>query len=143
MASDLLSAGATIMSGRAQARQAVTEAALAERQAKDVDLQALQMSERRREDFRAAVSAYETQRIARGASLDSPTGQAIERELKRQAVREEGVDRLGYRNQADALRMQAAAGRKGARNAMTASYLSAAGTVWDAGQKAYSARGGR
>lgn len=138
MASDLLSAGATIMSGRAQARQAVTEAALAERQAKDVDLQALQMSERRREDFRAAVSAYETQRIARGASLDSPTGQAIERELKRQAVREEGVDRLGYRNQADALRMQAAAGRKGARNAMTASYLSAAGTVWDAGQKAYS-----
>jgi len=143
MATDILSAGATIMSGRAQARQAVTEAALAERQAKDVDLQALQMSERRREDFRAAMAAYETQRAARGLSPDSPTARAIERELGRQAVREEGVDRLGYRNQADALRMQAAAGRKGARSTMIATGLSGASTVWDGAQKAYSARTGK
>lgn len=144
MAASVLSAGAQIMSGRATARGYANEAAQADIQAKGVDLQALQTSERQRENLRAAVAGIEANRAARGLSLDSPSGIAIEKEIRRQAVRDEGVDRLGFMNQSDALRRSARAKRKGASNSIMASYLGAAGTVYQGAQDsaAAAARGG-
>lgn len=139
MAASVLSAGAQIMSGRATARGYANEAAQADIQAKGVDLQALQTSERRREDHRANLAAVFANRAARGLSLDSPSGIAVEKELRRQAVRDEGAERLGFINQSDALRRSARAKRKGASNSIMASYIGAAGTVWEGAQNAAAA----
>lgn len=129
IAATALSAGSSLMAGRSTAAAYVAEAAQAEEQAKGTDLQAVQSSERRREDRRAAIASLEAQRAARGLSLDSPSGVAIEREIRRQSVRDEGVERLGFMNQASALRRQAAVKRKGAKNAMTMAYLNAGSTL--------------
>lgn len=139
MASSVLSAGASIMSGRAQARGLANEAAQYDTQAKGTDLQALQSSERRREDLRASFAAITAQRVQKNLSLDTPSGVAIEKELRRQSVRDEGVEKLGYMNQSDALRRGARAKRKGASNTIMASYLQAAGTVWGGAQDAAAA----
>lgn len=127
--STALKAGSSVMAGRAQAQAYGAEAAMATRQAKDVDLQSLQSSERRREDLRAALSAITAQRAARGLSLDTPTAVAIEREIRRQSVRDEGVERLGFLNQSSALRMSAAAKRRAATNANRMGWMEAAGTI--------------
>lgn len=123
------SAGASIMGGRARYSENMTQAMLAESQAKDTDLQALQASERRREDLRAAMSAFSASRAGRGLSLDSPTAQAIEREMRRQSVRDEGVERYGYRNRSAALRLQSKSFRRAAKTGLVQGYLNAAGTV--------------
>lgn len=138
--STALSAGSSIMSGRATARSLATEAQQYEVQARGIDLQATQSSERRREDWRATLAAINADRAQRGLSEDSPTGIAIEREMRRQAVRDEGVERLGFRNQADALRRGAAVRRSGARNAIMASYLEAGSKAISGGADIYNSR---
>lgn len=142
VAAAALSAGSTLMAGRETARGYVNEAAQSESQAKGTDLQAIQSSERRREDLRAQLSAITAQRAARGLSLDTPTAVAIEREIRRQSVRDEGVERLGFMNQSSALRRQAAVKRQNAKGAITASYLSAAGSLMSAAGDIGSAFGG-
>ena len=127
-----LSAFGSIMSGRAQSRALSNEAVQYDSQAKGVDLQALQSSERRREDLRASFAAITAQRAAKGLSLDTPSAVAIENEIRRQAVRDEGVEKLGYLNQSSALRASARAKRRGASSANTAGYLSAASTLMSA-----------
>lgn len=127
-----LSAFSSIMSGRAQSRGLANEAVQYESQAKGVDLQAVQSSERRREDLRASFAAITAQRASRGLSLDSPSAVAIENEIRRQGVRDEGVEKLGYTNQAAGLRASAKAKRRGASSANTAGYLNAAGTIMSA-----------
>lgn len=140
--SPFLSAVTSIMGGRAQSKALKTEGVMLEAQAKGVDIQSKQASERRREDLRASLSAYVAQRAARGLSLDSPSGIAIEKELRRQSVRDEGVERLGYMNQAGAIRMSAAAKRRAGSNANFAGYWKAAGTLIDAAGDAAAAGGG-
>lgn len=143
MAASVLSGASQIMAGRATARGYANEAAQANIQAKAVDLQALQTSERQRENLRAAVAGIEANRAAKGLSLDSPTAIAIEKEIRRQSVRDENVDRLGFVNQSDALRRSARAKKKGASNSIMASYLGAAATVWEGAQAAGSAGKGK
>lgn len=130
--SPLGTAFTSIMSGRAKAKELGYEAALYDRQAKDVDLQATQASERRREDLKATMSALAASRAARGLSLDTPSAMAIERELRRQSVRDEGAESLGFKNQSYALRTSAMMRRKGASNANLTGYLNAAGSIMDA-----------
>lgn len=142
--STVASAFSSVMGGRARYSENMTQAMLAESQAKDTDLQALQASERRREDLRSAVAAISAQRAQRGLSLDSPTAQAIEREMRRQSVRDEGVERYGYRNRAAALRMQSGAFRRAAKYGLVQGYLGAVGTVAQgASDIAASSGGGR
>lgn len=131
-ASPIGSAFTSIMGGRAQAKQLGMEALMYERQAKDVDLQALQASGRRREELRAMMAAYTASRAARGLSLDTPSAVAVERELRRQSVRDEGAENLGFKNQAYALRTTALMRRKGASNANLMGWLGAAGSLMDA-----------
>ncbi len=130
--SPLLSVPTSIMSGRAQAKQLGMESLMYERQAKDTDLQATQSSARRREELLASLAAVTASRAARGLSLDTPSARAVERELRRQSVRDEGAENLGFKNQAYALRTTAAMRRRGASNANAAGYIAAAGSLIDA-----------
>lgn len=141
--SPILGAATQVMSGRAQAKQIGMEALMYERQAKDVDLQAMQASERRREDLRASLAAYTAGRAARGLSLDTPSGMAIEKELRRQSVRDEGVEKVGFGNQAYALRTTAVMRRKGAKNANMTGWINAGGTLIDAAGNIASAGAGK
>lgn len=136
-----LSAFTQIMGGRAQSRALKTEGVMLEAQAKGVDLQAMQTSERRREELRATMAAFTASRAARGLSLDSPSAVAIESELRRQSVRDENVDRVGFTNQAGALRMSAAAKRRAGSYANVMGYVSAAGTLIDGASNAMAAGG--
>lgn len=136
-----LSAFTQIMGGRAQSKALKTEAVMLEAQAKGVDLQALQTSERRREELRATMAAFTASRAARGLSLDSPSAVAIENELRKQSVRDENVDRVGFTNQAGALRMSAAAKRRGGSYANIMGYVSAGGTLIDGASNAMAAGG--
>lgn len=136
-----LSAFTQIMGGRAQSKALKTEAVMLEAQAKGVDLQALQTSERRREELRATMAAFIASRAARGVSLDSPSGMAIEKELRKQSVRDENVDRVGFTNQAGALRMSAAAKRRGGSYANIMGYVNAGGTLIDGASNAMAAGG--
>lgn len=137
----LLSAGTQIMGGRASSKALKTEAVMLEAQAKGVDLQALQTSERRREELRATMAAFTASRAARGLSLDSPSAVAIENELRKQSVRDENVDRVGFTNQAGALRMSAAAKRRGGSYANIMGYVNAGGTLIDGASNAMAAGG--
>lgn len=139
-ASPILGGITQIMSGRAQAKQLGREALMYEKQAKDVDLQALQASERRREELRAGVAAWTANRSAKGLSLDSPSGIAIEKELRRQSIRDEGAESLGFKNQAYALRTSAYMRKKGAKNANLSGWLQAGGTLIDGASNAMAAR---
>ncbi|HWW12401.1 MAG TPA: hypothetical protein VN018_07785 [Brevundimonas sp.] len=130
--SPLGSAATSVMSGRAQSRQFGMEGLMYEKQAKDVDLQATQASARRREELRASLSSVTATRAARGLSLDTPSGMAIERELRRQSVSDEGAENLGFKNQSYALRTTAAMRRRGASNANATGWLQAAGSIMDA-----------
>lgn len=143
MGAEILSGVSTIMGGRAQARGLANEAQQYEIQAKGTDLQALQSSERRREDFRASVAGVTAMFAQQNRSADSPTAIAIEKEMRRQAVRDEGVEALGFRNQSDALRRGARAKRAGAKNVIMASYLDAGATVWKGAQNRDAAGGGK
>lgn len=115
-----------VFQGNAQSSQYKTEAALAERQAQDVDLQAAQSSEVRRGTLRAAMAAIEARRAASGLSLDSPTAQAIQREFTRMSVRDEGAEKVGFNNQRYSLTTQAAMKRKAAKTAQTMGWFNAA-----------------
>lgn len=136
-----LKAVTQIMGGRAQSKALKTEAVMLEAQAKGVDLQSLQSSERRREDLRASLAAVLANRAARGLSLDSPSAIAVEKELRKQSVRDEGVERVGFVNQAGALRMSAAARRRAGSNANLGGYIMAGGTMFDAAANAAAASG--
>lgn len=112
------SAGSKILGGMAERDAYKKEASLLERQARDVDLQAMQRSTARREQLRAAMAAIEARRAAAGLSLDTPSARAIEAEIQRQTYRDISIDDASAANQKHALREQAKAKRKAASMSM-------------------------
>lgn len=141
--SPLLKGFTQIMSGRAKAKQLGMEALMYRRQADDVDLQSVQASERRREDFRASLASVTANRAARSLSLDTPSAIAVEKELRRQAVRDEGVEKVGFNNQAYALRTSATMRRRAASNANAAGWIGAGGTLIDAAANVVNTKPGK
>lgn len=142
VASTVMQAGGSLMGARGQAGQYAAEAAQYDHQAQGVDLQALQSSERRRENLNAMVANYLATRAAKGLSADTPTGVAITNELRRQSVRDEGVEALGFLNQSSALRMGANMRRRASKDTMRAGYLEAFGSVVQGAGDLYDMRAG-
>lgn len=105
----------SFLGGQARKNELRAEAFLAERQAQDVKLQRTQQSAARREALSANLSTIEARRAAAGVGADSPTARAIEREMIRQARRDESVMRAGAANQIYALMVQSKAKRKAAK----------------------------
>jgi hypothetical protein len=116
----------SVFSGKAAKAQAYSEAALAERQAKDVDLQALQTSEARATQLHSALATIEARRAESGAGLDSPSGDAIAAEMERQSARAQSIDTVGFDNQKVSLLTSAKMKRQYGSAALTTGYLNGA-----------------
>lgn len=111
------------MAGRSGYSQQMTQSMMAKSQAKDTDLQALQLSERRREELNAGMAAYNASRAARGLSLDTPSAMAVEREIRRQSVRDENVEKYGLTARSSALRLQSRLLKKSAKMSLIQGYV--------------------
>ncbi len=118
-----MDAAGSIFGGYSSAAQYTSQAALATQQAKDVNLQATQTSEQRREQLRSSLSNLNANRAEGGMSLDSPTAVAIQSAVTATGNRTEAIGRLGSLNQQQALQWQAAAARRASSNAITGGYI--------------------
>jgi hypothetical protein len=125
----------SIFGGKAAKAQAYSEADLAERQAQDVDLQALQTSEARRGELRSALATIEARRAESGLGLDSPSADAIRTEMQRQSARGESIDQVGFGNQRTSLLTSAKMKRAYGSAALTTGYLNAGAYLASGGQK--------
>lgn len=125
----------------AQKKQLNAEARLAERQAQDIDLQALQSSGQRRAALNDSLSTIQTMRAGSGLDLDSPTAIAIERQVRKDATTNEQIEQVGFNNQKFAARYGAQIKRAGAKNAMTAGYINAGRVVADTAAKVLAGAG--
>lgn len=132
---DTISAYGSYMGGKAAKAQAYSEAALAERQAQDVDLQALQTSEARRADLRSAISTIQARRAASNVGLDSPSAIAIENAMRRQSQRAESIDQVGFGNQRTALKTTALMKRRYGKSAAALGLLGAGTNLAEGGEK--------
>lgn len=139
---DTIGAYGDFMGGKAAKAQAYSEAALMERQAQDVDLQALQSSEARRADLRSAISTIQARRAAAGVGLDSPSAIAIENAVRRQSQRAESIDRVGYGNQRTALKTSALMKRRYGKTAAQLGVIGAAAGIAGGAEKAATAIAG-
>lgn len=142
MQPETFQAAGAILGGKAAKAQAYSEADLAERQAQDVDLQALQTSEARADQLRSAMSTIEARRASAGVGLDSPSADAITREIQRQSARAQSIGQVGFNNQTTALRTTALMKRQYGSNALTLGYLNAGASLASLGEKAAKAATG-
>ena len=120
-----MEATAMLIGAAAQKKAYSAQARLAERQAKDVDLQSAEAAARRRDQLLGAMSTIEARRAASGLSSDSPTAIAIENEMRRRVSRDIQVDGRGSRNQKYALLQGAANARQAGNMAMIVGTLNA------------------
>ncbi len=117
----------TILGGFAQSRAFKAQALGAQIERDMARLRGTQIGERSREDLQSRLQNIDSIRTARGASLDSQTGQMIERRTMRDAYRDEGVARLGELNREGAAEQARRGFRTSARWAIPMAVLGAAG----------------
>lgn len=137
-----MEAAASLITADAQKKTYSAQARLAERQARDVDLQSAEAAARRRDQLAGAMSTIETRRAAAGLSSDSPTAIAIERGMRRQVSRDIVTDGRGYRNQRYALLQGAASSRQAGNAAMIVGTLNAGQSLVNQAASAASAAAG-
>lgn len=132
--------GASTIAGGFQQRSANKAAALGAQIERDMALlRGKQISEQSRANLLTALGSINALRTTRGASLDSPTAQAIERRTAADAYRDEGAQVLGEITRAGAADQARRGFRKAASWAVPLSVLNASG---DAMQAAAYMRGG-
>ena len=106
--------GLSTIAGGFQQKAALKGQALGAQIERDMALlRGKQIGERSREDLQTALGNIDAIRSTRGASLDSPTGQMIERRTMQDAYRDEGVATLAELTRAGA----AEQARRGYRSA--------------------------
>lgn len=117
----------TVLGGVAQSRANKAQALGAQIERDMARLRGKQIGERSREDLQTRIGNIDAIRTARGASLDSQTGQLIERRTMKDAYRDEGVAMLGELNRAGAAEQARRGYRTASRWAIPMSVLSASG----------------
>lgn len=139
----ILAAGSSIASGISGILGGFQEKRAAKARAQGAKIEAQmslirgkQIGERSREDLATALGNIESIRTARGASLDSQTGQMIERRTVQDAYRDEAVAVLGELNRASNSQLQARGFQSQARWAVPMAALNAAGDFMKAGSYA-------
>lgn len=144
----ILAAGSSIASGISgilggfrQKAAAKANAAGAKIEAQMALIRGKQIGERSREDLATALGNIESVRTARGASLDSQTGQMIERRTVQDSYRDEAVAVLGELNRASNAQLQARGFQSQARWALPMAAIGAAGDFMKAGS--YAGLGGK
>ena len=128
-----LSGVSGILGGFQQRKAAKANALGAQIEAQMAMIRGMQIGERSREDLATALGNIESIRTARGASLDSQTGQAIERRTVQDAYRDEAVAILGELNRASNSQLQARGFRSQARWAVPIAAINAGADFMKAG----------
>jgi hypothetical protein len=123
----------TLLGGVAQSRAFKAQALGAQIERDMARLRGTQIGERSREDLLSRQQNIDSIRTARGASLDSQTGQLIERRTMRDAYRDEGVARLGELNREGAAEQARRGFRTAARWAIPMAALNSLGDFASAG----------
>lgn len=139
--SNIFSMIATIGSGRQTAKSYKAKALGAEIEKQMALLRGTQIGERSREDLLTALGNIDAIRTARGASLDSQTGQMIQQRTRQDAYRDEAVSRLAEFNRASNADMAAKGYRSAARWAIPLSVLQVGSDATEAFGKAMMAGG--
>ena len=119
-----MDAVAPIFAAHAQAQQYVNQAAQAQQQAKDVAIQATEVSEQRREQLNASLSNIQNNRAGADVGLDSPTAVAIRDAVTATSERGQAMSRLGSLNQIGSLNNQASGYKSAAKNSIIGGYIS-------------------
>ncbi len=132
---------ATLAGGYQQAKAAKAQQLGAQIEASMARLRGTQIGERSREDLSRAQGNIDVVRTARGASLDSQTGQAIERRTRRDVYRDEAVAILGERNRAASADQAARGFGTAARWAMPVAVLNSVSSFASAASYGSAARG--
>lgn len=140
MAAGAAASGLSTLFGGFAQKRADKEKALGAQIERDMALlRGKQISEQSRANLLTALGSINALRTTRGASLDSPTAQAIERRTAADAYRDEGAQVLGEITRAGAADQARRGFRKAASWAVPLSVLNASG---DAMQAAAYMRGG-
>ena len=144
--SSIASGVSGLLGGYQQKKAAKANALGAKIEAQMAVIRGKQIGERSREDLATALGNIESIRTARGASLDSQTGQMIERRTVQDAYRDEGVAILGELNRASNAQLQARGFQSQARWALPVAAVNAAGDFMKAAsyvQQWLDSRGGK
>jgi len=135
IASSVVSAGSSIMSGNARSRSLAAEAGAAEYNAKIADLGVKQIGAQRSMELDTALGAIDTARAERGLSLDSPTAIAINDAVTREHNSAMRAEELDKRLEAQGYRAQARAKLSEAKSAKVQGYVGAFGSLLTAGMR--------
>lgn len=128
-----LAKGVSTIAGGFQSAAANKGAALGAQIERDMAiLRGKQIGERSRQDLATALGNIEAIRTARGTSLDSQTGQMIERRTIQDSYRDEAVATLSELTRAGAAEQQRRGYRSAARWAVPMAVLNSAGDFADA-----------
>lgn len=118
----------TIAGGYMQGRANAAQALGAKIEGEMALLRGKQIKERSREDLATALGNIDAIRAGRGMSVDSPTGQLIERRTRRDAYRDEAVAVLSELHRAGAAEQQRRGYATAARWALPLAVLNSAGS---------------
>lgn len=139
--SNIFSMIATIGSGVQSAKAYKAKALGAEIEQKMALLRGTQIGERSREDLQTALGNIDAIRSARGASLDSQTGQMIQKRTMRDVYRDEAVARLSELNRASNASMAARGYRSASRWQVPLSVMQVGSDLTDSIGRAMTAGG--
>ena len=120
-----------VSKGYQRASELKNEALNYERRATGIKLQATQDSTSRYQELDSAMQTIASLRGARNVSFNSPTAQAIDRQVQKQATRGLQVSQLGFAQEADTARMSAKSARKASRFAKVSGWLDATSSIFD------------
>ena len=133
---DILQGVAGIVRGRAAEASSKARQQELEREGKLATIAAKESQAIHLRELGRTIGAMRALRGARNLGADSPSGQALEAELRRVGL--QNVQRGGFnaRQQASSLRLAGKAARTAGRSALLSSYLGAAGSFVKAAAKA-------
>lgn len=135
IASSLVSAGSSIMKGNARSKALRAEAGAAEYNAKIADLGVKQIGAQRSMELETALAAIDTGRAARGLTLTSPTGMALNDAVTREHLDAQRAEELDKRLEAQGYRAQARTNLAAAKSAKIQGYIGALGGFMEAGMR--------
>jgi hypothetical protein len=124
-------AAGSIASGYQRASELKSEALNFERRAAGIKLQGQQDSASRYQELDSAMQTIDLLRGARNVSFNSPTAQAVDRQVQKQATRGLQISQLGFAQEADTNRMSARSARTASRFAKVAGWLKAVPSIFD------------
>jgi hypothetical protein len=128
-----MSAGASVMKGRAEYAASKFEEQQLKIQEENQRIAAAQTEARRTEELTSSLETIQAIRSGRGVGQGSPTGSAILTSVTEDALRDIQTEKLGILQKADQSRLAARLADRKASTSLLAGYLNAGATVAKSG----------